>query len=86
MQQLLTQIIMVDLAFQEIVHLTRSEPLPLAFNLISTYPYILTHVCLHHSAIWQVLVAYENKVQELESQGLEEDELNKKLELLKVSI
>ena len=51
MQQLLTQIIMVDLAFQEIVHLTRSEPLPLAFNLISTYPYILTHVCLHHSAI-----------------------------------
>ncbi|XP_057739518.1 NAD(P)H-quinone oxidoreductase subunit U, chloroplastic [Arachis stenosperma] len=33
----------------------------------------------------KVVVAYKNKVQELEGQGLEEDELNKKLELVKES-
>jgi len=31
-------------------------------------------------------VAYRNKIQELKSQNLEEEELEKKLELLKVSI
>ncbi|MED6144543.1 hypothetical protein PIB30_016589 [Stylosanthes scabra] len=33
----------------------------------------------------KVVVAYKNKVQELEGQGLEEEELNKELELLKES-
>ncbi|KAI4316476.1 hypothetical protein L6164_024454 [Bauhinia variegata] len=33
----------------------------------------------------QVTVAYKNKIEELESQGLEEDELNKRSELIKES-
>lgn len=33
----------------------------------------------------QVPIAYNIKVEELKSQGLEEEELNQKLELLKVS-
>ena len=37
------------------------------------------------SASKQVAIAYNNKVEELKNEGLEEDELNKKLELLKVS-
>jgi len=48
------------------------------FNLVTYHPFYVLH-------FQQVGVAYSNKIQELKSQNLEEEELEKKLELLKVS-
>lgn len=81
MQQLQTRIIMVDLDFEEGVHLMRSI-------LKSAYSFFCLQLFLHFIAflMQQVTLAYRNKLEGLKDQGLDEEEENKKIKLLKVSM
>lgn len=77
MQQLQTPIIMADLDFEEGVHLMRSI-------LKSAYSFF----CLPLIAflMQQVTLAYKNKLEGVKDQGLDEEEENQQVELLKVSM
>lgn len=71
---------MVDSDFREVVHINRwISQYPISKS--SLFFFVVSHYLL---STFQVRVAYKNKVQEVLNRGLDEEELSKEMELLKV--
>lgn len=76
---------MVDLDYNEDVLLSRSHNYIVLLAIMQIDIPLSLSLSLSLFLIIQVIVAYQRKVEEMRNQGLNEEELDNKLELLKVS-